>query len=419
MNTLDISDFIDTQRRFKDLLVSLYTYKDQNGIPFADALDYCGGDEGELDIFTQRKRMGVETGGNIVLDPTLKEIYEMVLHAGTYINADAVGFVGEVETICSQWEKAENARDKNYLLNELYRILDRIPYSLEQSISDISRITEEDYKSAISFSLKKAKLLAILEKVKKVQALINEGYDLLSNHNHKLHVLVFRDSEVDSSLVSHVVLLALRQISKASESLVEITRRLQVYITRIERASRMVRRIRLVSKKIRDSRLETDTNFIERVQEYGQPVTVRKGTYFYGRHDLRELIESGKYNELLLRIQAGDITGKKSIIIPPPIDFETLNKLTEEAVKPFTPKYKTIFRAFLAQGKDLFSFINDYNYGVELRMEEKINLFSFFLSMPTFSDRLEAQPGAFDTVHYVSSRTGIKLVFQYPIIRQR
>ena len=419
MNTLDISDFIDSQRRFKELLISLYTYKDQSGIPFSDAVDYCGGDEGELDVFVRRKRMGVETGGNIVLDPTLKEMYEMVLHAGTYINADAVGFVGDVEAICTQWEQAENARDKAYLINELYRILDRIPYSLEQSLSDISRITEEEYKSAISFSLKKAKLTAILEKVKKVQSLINEGYDLLSNRNHKLRILVLRDPEVDSSLVSHVIILALKQISLSSEALVEITRRLQVYITKIERASRMVRRIRLVAKKIRDSKLESDTNFLERVQEYGQPVAVRKGTYFYGRYDLRELVESGKYNSLLLRIQSGDVSGKKSIVIPPPIDFAEHDKFIKEAAKPFVPKYKAIFRAFLAQGKDLFSFLIDYDYGVEVPMEKKISLFDFFLSTPSYGDRLEVQPSAFETVRYTSSRTGTRFVFKYPIIRQR
>lgn len=416
-----IKDFLDIQRQYADLLVSLYSYRNLGGVSYQSVVELLGGEEKSADAklrnFLSIRKLGLDTEGGIVLDPVLRDAYERILSTSRTISEEAISRIRpDVERLCEQWDSCSDASDKMYVLTELYRTLDRIPSGLQQSISDITRFMEEDYKAAISFRLKRARLRTLLQQVTSIQRLLDESHALLSDRSHKLRTVILADREVDSAAVSIVLRLASEQIASSSASLLEVTRRLQEYITKVERASRIAKKAHLLSRKITYDTLTTETNFMDCVLSYAQD-GIKNETYLRAdKYDVVSLVEEGNYNDILHAIATGSISGEKVRREAPSIDIAGALAPPEDDKVLFRPDYKTIFRAFRAQGRDLFSFLMDYGFGVDVDPWQRLEIYLYFCTSPQYSRSLEFVPGRSGTYTIETSPGGKAYEITYQFV---
>lgn len=378
----NIKDFIEKQYNYRHLIQGLFQYRFQGGLTYAQALERCGGETNEIKLsnFLNSARMGIETESGIMLDPELKNLYERILDVSERISDDVSRIRPEIEEICQEWESCVDAKDKKRLVSDLYLVLDSIPSSLQRSLSDIRRITEDEYKSALSMSLKKAKLKALLERVVKIHSFLDESYSLLSDQDHPLRTVILVDREVDSSVLSLILRRAVSEVLIASRVLTELTFHIQDYISRVERATRLCRKIRYVSKKISAGTLVSETNFEDVLAQY-EEIGVKGETYCTrGRFNLEDIIEDGRFVEDLCKIRDEDYSSfAVSSDQVEPFDFNSMEK--EKAGKSlFVPSYQVLFRSFKAQGRDLMSFLMDYDFHGEILPRQRYQMYLFYVT---------------------------------------
>ena len=416
-----IKDFLDVQRQYSDLLISLYSYRNLGGVSYDSALELLGGEEKSADAklrnFLTIRKLGLDTEGGILLDPVLRDAYERVLSTNRNISEEAISRIRpDVERLCEQWDSCTDSSDKRYIVTELYRTLDRIPSGLQQSVNDLSRFMEEDYKAAISFKLKRARLRTLLQQATSIQKLLDESHALLSDRSHKLRTVILTDREIDSTALSIVLRRASEQISLSSASLLEVTRRLQEYITKVERASRIAKKVHLISKKIAYDTLTTETNFMDSILSYSES-GIKNETYIkVDKFDVVALAEEGNFNDVLYAIANGTISGERIKKDAPAIDMAGALAPPKEGVTLFHPDYRTIFRAFRAQGRDLFSFVMDYTFPVEVGAWQRLEIYLYFCTSPQYSRSLDFVPGRSGTYNIVSPSSGRTFEITYQFV---
>lgn len=421
MNIDSIKDFLDIQRRYDDLIIALYQHRNLGGIPYESAMEILGGEEkngeAKLKTFLSVKRLGLEIDTGIILHPLLRDVYEKVLHANMLLSDDAVSRIRpEVENLCNEWDACETALDKRNLISELYQVLERIPSGLEQSIGDLTRLMEEDYKAAISLSLKRAKLNTLAERAKQIQRLLDESHVLLSDETHKLRTVILKDPEANTFMISEVLSRAKSQLFIASESLIEVTRRLQEYISKVERATRVAKRAHLLAKKMAYGTLETETTFLDVIRQY-EDIGRKSETYIkVNKVDVPLLIEEGRFIDELLRIASGEMQARETNRTAPAIDFNEVNARPDKEHIPYRPDYRRLFRSFSAQGKDLFSFLIDYDFNVSVPVWQRIEIFTFFCASKEYQQQLSFAAGKTGNYIYTSPVSGRRISLDYQIV---
>lgn len=418
-----LKDFLEVQKQFSELLVALYSRRNLEPLSYREAMDICGGEEkgeAKLQAFLNSRRLGIETESGIVLDPTLRQAYERIMHTNMTLNDDVISHIRpEVERLCEEWDACSNAQEKRRLAEELYRTLDRIPEGLETSISDLSRFMEEQYKAAISFSLKRAKLLSLAKQANQIQRLMDESHRLLSDDSHKLRTVILKDPDIDSSLLSTVLTRAKSQLLISSSALIEVTRRLQEYISKVERASRIAKRAHLIGQKIRNDALYNETTFPEAVQEVSTG-GIKGETYVkVDMFDIMSIAEEGQYNHFLARIASGDISGRDPQKVSPPIDFKEIESSMPLEPVYYRPDYRALLLSFIGQRKDLFSFIMGYDFPQDVLIGQRVEIFLYFCSSPDFAQSFDFPPGEFGTYRYRSELSGKNLLLEYQIVKAR
>ena len=416
-----LKDFLEVQKQYAELIVALYTRRNLAPVSYREAVELCGGDdkgEAKLHSFLVARRLGIETDTGIVLDPTLRQAYERVMHTNTTLNDEVISHIRpEVEKYCEQWDDCQTTRDKQVVFTDLYQTIERIPDGLEQSISDLSRFMEEQYKAAISFKLKRAKLEALSKQAGQIQRLLDESHRLLSDDSHKIRTVIARDRDVNGSLLTHLLHRAKLQLHLSSESLVAVTRRLQEYISKVERASCVAKRAHLLARMIREETLNSETNFLDIVDEYND-IGIKGETYIkIDKVDVISMAEDGLYSDIFADIAAGNIYARETRKASPSIDID--EDPAPGQIAFYRPNYKTFFRSFAAQRKDLFIFIMDYDFPEAMPMGQRIELFLYFCSSPEYGTSLDFEPGEYGTYSYVSDRTGEPIVLDYQIVKAR
>lgn len=419
-----LKEFLDVQRRYGDLIIALYQHRNLGGIPYESALEICGGEEkngeAKLKTFLSVKRLGLETDAGIILDPLLRDVYEKVLHSNVILSDEAVSRIRpEVENLCNEWDACETVIDKRNLISSLYQVIERIPSGLEQSIGDLTRLMEEDYKAAISLSLKRAKLNTLAERAKQIQKLLNESHGLLSDETHKLRTVILRDPEANTFMISDVLARAKSQLFAASESLIEVTRRLQEYISKVERATRVAKRAHLLAKKISYGTLETETTFLDVMRQY-EDIGRKSETYvMVNKVDVPSLVEEGRFLDELFLISSGALQGKEVNRTAPPIDFEEVTARPDKEHAPYRPDYRKLFRSFSAQGKDLFSFLIDYDFKEDVPVWQRIEIFTYYCASPEFQRTLDFVAGKTGNYIYTSPVSGKRISLDFQIVNNR
>lgn len=278
---------------------------------------------------------------------------------------------------------------------------------------------EEDYKAAISLSLKRAKLNTLAERAKQIQKLLEESHQLLSDDTHKLRTVILRDPEAITYMISNVLSRAKDQLFTASESLIEVTRRLQEYISKVERATRVAKRAHLLSKKMSYGTQETETTFLDVIRQY-EDIGRKSETYvMVNKVDVPSLIEEGRFIDELLQIASGELQGKEVNRSAPAIDFSEVNARPDREITPFRPDYRKLFRSFSAQGNDLFSFLIDYDFKKDVPTWQRIELFSYYCASREFQPLLEFAAGKTGNYLYTSPVSGRQISLDYQIVNNR
>ena len=424
MRIESLKEFLDVQRRYGDLIIALYQHRNLGGIPYEAALELCGGEErngeAKLKTFLAVKRLGIDTDAGIIMDPLLRDIYEKVLHSNQLLSEEAVSRIRpEVENLCNEWDACETALDKRNLISGLYQVLERIPSGLEQSIGDLTRLMEEDYKAAISLSLKRAKLNTLSERAKQIQKLLDESHGLLSDDTHKLRTVILQDPEANTFMLSDVLSRAKSQLYSASQSLIEVTRRLQEYISKVERATRVAKRAHLLAKKISYGTLETETTFLDVIHRYEDAGRKSETYVMVNKVDVPSLVEEGRFLDELALIASGAMRGREVNRTAPAIDFEEVNARPDKEHAPYRPDYRKLFRSFGAQGKDLFSFLINYDFKEDVPVWQRIEIFTFYCASQEFQWALDFAAGKTGNYVYTSPVSGKRISLDSQIVNNR
>lgn len=415
-----LKDFLEVQKQYSELIIALYTRRKLEPVSFREAVELCGGDEkGEAKLlsFLNSRRLGIETDSGIILDPTLRQSYERIMHTNTTINDDVIARIRpDVERICEEWDECENAQDKQVIVTELYQTLEQIPDGLEHSISDLARFTEEQYKAAISFRLKRAKLESLAKQARQIQRLLDESHKLLSDDSHKLRTVILRDPEVDTSLIPHILNRAKVQLVLSSKALIAVTSRLQEYISKVERASRVAKRAHLLAKKIYDGTINAETNFLEALEVYDD-IGIKGETYIMvDKYDIPSIAECGLYGDKLADIASDKLVATDTKRVSPAIDIEEETSTLSQESSFYRPDYKVFFRSFMAQGIDLFSYIMGFEFPEDVSILQRLELYLYFCSAPEYGTSLDFAPGEYGTYTYTTERTGEPVTLEYQIV---
>ncbi len=100
----------------------------------------------------------------------------------------------------------------------------------------------------------------------------------------------------------------------------------------------------------------------------------------------------------------------------PAIDFNEVNARPDKEHIPYRPDYRKLFRSFSAQGKDLFSFLIDYDFNVSVPVWERIEIFTFFCASKEYQQQLSFAAGKTGNYIYTSPVSGRRISLDYQIV---
>ena len=135
--------------------------------------------------------------------------------------------------------------------------------------------------------------------------------------------------------------------------------------------------------------------------------------------DVPSLIEEGRFIDELIQIASGELQGKEINRSAPAIDFSEINTRPDRDQIPFRPDYRKLFRSFCAQGKDLFSFLIDYDFNETVPTWQRIELFAYYCASREFQPLLDFAAGKTGNYLYTSPVSGKQISLDYQIVNNR
>lgn len=332
-----------------------------------------------------------DNGDFLELEEVYVQFFEDVLDVNEEINIASVKeYIDSlIENINYCLEETNEHRKFQYQSN-VRKILRKIGLRTLKNIVDLKRNVDVAYKQEPNYKIKKSKLKNLDEKRLGIKVLIHECEKLIDKQT------VFFRIAADPNM-QRTCMDVRNDFTEAEHNLMEIEHQIIDYINQIDQQSEIYKKIRRL-KYLKDQiTWKNDTNVIN-VLESKNPIWMEKRHYnriflsldmLRSREDVAAIIRKISQNKNIRRLSRSEAE---------PLDSEFM-KDDIEVIKEIN--INEIWNAFKAQGNNLFTFIKNYPYKEERRLNDHIVLYCQIATQHSDELRFTESYEIFDNIEYV------------------
>ncbi len=332
-----------------------------------------------------------DNGDFLELEEVYVQFFEDVLDVNEEINIASVKeYIDSlIENINYYLEETNEHRKFQYQSN-VRKILRKIGLRTLKNIVDLKRNVDVAYKQEPNYKIKKSKLKNLDEKRLGIKVLIHECEKLIDKQT------VFFRIAADPNM-QRTCMDVRNDFTEAEHNLMEIEHQIIDYINQIDQQSEIYKKIRRL-KYLKDQiTWKNDTNVIN-VLESKNPIWMEKRHYnriflsldmLRSREDVAAIIRKISQNKNIRRLSRSEAK---------PLDSEFM-KDDIEVIKEIN--INEIWNAFKAQGNNLFTFIKNYPYKEERRLNDHIVLYCQIATQHSDELRFTESYEIFDNIEYV------------------
>lgn len=332
-----------------------------------------------------------DNGDFLELEEVYVQFFEDVLDVNEEINIASVKeYIDSlIENINYYLEETNEHRKFQYQSN-VRKILRKIGLRTLKNIVDLKRNVDVAYKQEPNYKIKKSKLKNLDEKRLGIKVLIHECEKLIDKQT------VFFRIAADPNM-QRTCMDVRNDFTEAEHNLMEIEHQIIDYINQIDQQSEIYKKIRRL-KYLKDQiTWKNDTNVIN-VLESKNPIWMEKRHYnriflsldmLRSREDVAAIIRKISQNKNIRRLSRSEAE---------PLDSEFM-KDDIEVIKEIN--INEIWNAFKAQGNNLFTFIKNYPYKEERRLNDHIVLYCQIATQHSDELRFTESYEIFDNIEYV------------------
>ena len=397
-----IEELLKVLAREKELLKEMFAKRKSLSFRRDLAEDLVDGDSRRLDLLLE---YGVlrQNAGFLELEESYLHFFEEVLQVNEEIAISSVkDYIDTLNQHIDYWLKETNQRRKLSYHRAVVRTLYNIAGAVLRSTVDLKRNVDTVYKNEPNYLIKKEKLVHLDRKHDVIKALIVECERVMVEGQK-----AFFSSAMDGILRQAVGEVRL-SLNDAYHSLIEINRQILEYLNLIEYQNRLLQKIRTL-KYLRDQLTITEYTDIRRRALIESPVWMDPLPRYRLKLSLDSLLNDEDALSVLRSVVQKGKTGA--------LGRETAGAIAPEFLETASRKVEMVDQQemcnlFRAQGKDLFSFVTDFEYKVPMDDAQKLVLFCQLATLYPNGIQLE-------TGHYVQSPMTIHektIIVEHPII---
>jgi len=397
-----IEELLKVLAREKELLKEMFAKRKSLSFRRDLAEDLVDGDSRRLDLLLE---YGVlrQNAGFLELEESYLRFFEDVLQVNEEIAISSVkDYIDTLNQYIDYWLKETNQRRKVSYHRTVVRILYNIAGAVLRSTVDLKRNVDTVYKNEPNYLIKKEKLVHLDQKHDVVKSLIVECERVMDESQK-----AFFQSAMDGVLRQAVDDVRV-SLNDAYHSLIEINRQILEYLNLIEYQNRLLQKIRTL-KYLRDQLTITEYTDIRRRAFMESPVWMDPLPRYRLKLSLDSLLND---DDALSVVRSVVQMGKAGIL-----GRDTAGAIGAEFLETATRKVEMVdqqemYNLFRAQGKDLFSFVTDFEYKVPMGADQKLVLFCQLATL--YPDGIQLEPGRRgQTPMTIREKT---LIVEHPII---
>jgi len=362
-----IDELIRVLDKERKLLADMFQKRKSLAFHTVDALAQVDEDKNRIKFLISHGIIR-ESDNQLELEDAYLNFFEEVLETNEVINVAIVReFIGKLnENIEYYLEEKRDSQRKKYR-NEVRRSLRNIAHTTLRNVIDLKRNVDNTFKSESNLKIKQSKLQRLDEKRSDIAALINETEKLLSDNQP-----VFFATAMDEGMKQTVNEVKLH-LNDAYHNLLDIEKQIITYLNQILYQSKLLKKLHQL-KYLRDQHtLEEYTNIRQMAARMNAPVCFEPPSRYFTKPSLQWLENSDEANGIMLRVMAERILpekAKRKNAAPIPTSFFEEQNAASEVID-----HGEMYNAFSAQSRDLFRFLMEYHFKVDVDRNARLSLF--------------------------------------------
>lgn len=338
-----------------------------------------------LDYYAARLRFLIESGiihesGEFVeLEDVYLRFFEEVLEVNEEVNVSSVkDYIDNLNAQIGYFLKENNERQKYGYQKEVRKILKKISLTTLRNIIDLKRNINNTYKNEPNYKIKIDKLRALDVKRNNIKILIHECERVL-DERQPTFFSVAMDVQMRETVND-----VRAELIEAAHSLIEIQKQIIQYINLIEFQTKRLKKLRRL-KYLRDQLIIKEYTNVEAVMLRLNPVWLEPQMGYRLKLSLDYLRTSNEALEILKLLEKR----KNNRITRQGQEAEALDTAYLKATTHTqqSVSQQEMINRFRAQAQDLFTFVQNYRYRIEVTEEEKLVLFCQLASQ--YADQLQ------------------------------
>lgn len=315
----------------------------------------------------------------VTLTPEFRELISKSFNIVRIVtDHDVMRYKEKLEQDIEDYHTAHDYRRDMYLRYVKNDLAD-IMKAMESSVDELNAAVEREFKYIGNDELKKKHLERYLQTNKKLRDLRNKVNSILEGVSFQQLQRDANDGELD--LFTSVCLIVFQQ--KGTE-LLKLLNTINLYISDITKRIADIEKIHRI-KALRDEGKLSSPEY-SNLEEYVSTDTSlwhEPRTYHSYHLSQKTITESPQIAEMLKAVRLQMERDYMKSLPAGPVDdiYENEVRIDRRKSNP-----KDIINQFLPSGKDLFTFIEDYDFGQHLTLNEKIDYYVYLVS--TFHKQL-------------------------------
>lgn len=306
-----------------------------------------------------------ENGDFLEMEDVYVQFFEDVLDMNEEISVASIDdYISYLKENIDYYLQETNEHRRFQYHGNVRKTLRRIGLRTLKNVVDLKRNVDSTYKQEPNYKIKKNRLVNLDEKRRNISKLIEKCEKVLETQ-----ALFFGQAE-DPEMVRTCKDVR-NDFTEAVHNLMEIERQIIDYINRIEQQSALFKKIRRL-KYLKDQLTwREDTDVATKLDQHS-PLWMERRPYNKIMLSIDNLRGSEDAYTIIRRIASKAHIKRQRRSMADPIDDSYLE---EADVSLPTINVTEMWNAFKAQGRDLFTFILNYNYGCERTFKDHIVLF--------------------------------------------
>lgn len=309
----------------------------------------------------------------VTLTPEFRELISKAFNIIRIVtDHDVMRYKEKLEQDIEDYHTAHDYRRDMYLRYVKNDLTD-IMKAMESSVDELNAAVEREFKYIGNDELKKKHLERYLQTNKKLRDLRNKVNSILEGVSFQQLQRDANDGELD--LFTSVCLIVFQQ--KGTE-LLKLLNTINIYISEVTKRIADIEKIHRI-KALRDEGKLSSPEYSNLEEYVGTDTALWHEPRTYHSYHLSQktITDSPQIAEMLKAVKLQMERDYMKSLPAGPVDDIYANEVRIDRRKS---NPKDIINQFLPSGKDLFTFIEDYDFGQHLTLNEKIDYYVYLVS---------------------------------------